>query len=189
MTDQPKRDVCKRPGYEIKSGTTDPDGKKTDLSMFTDNGQGFHYSKDTGSKLDLCFGTSYDLCGADITTEGQPGKVIRAENGNIHIEAMNGEVVIKAKSIRLVAQDGSGEITLVSGKQVAVNSPLQNFKGTISNMVMSSTADTAALAVGTRGEIQNSSTSGSSDTEGSLLTQLLKLSEKFKAWLANCTGG
>lgn len=186
MTNQPKRHIDKKPGYETKSGTTDPDNKKTDLAMFTDNGQGFHYSKENGMKLDLCFGTSYELCGADITTDGIPGKVIRAENGNINIEAMNGEVVIKAKSIRLVAQDGSGEITLVSAKQVAINSPIQNFKGTVSNTVMTSTADTAALAAGVRGEIQQTSSSGDADNEGSILTQLLRISEKFRAWISAC---
>lgn len=187
MTDQPKEYYSKKPGFVEKSGTTDSAGKKIDYCIFTDHGQGFEYTQE-GNKYDVTHKTSYDLSGGDITSN-QPAKVIKAQNGSIHIEALNGEVVIKAKSIRLVAQDGSGEITLTSAKHFAVNSPIQNFKGSISNMVMSNSADTAALAVGTRGEIQNSSTSGSSDTEGSLLTQLLKLSEKFKDWLSKCTGG
>lgn len=177
----------KKPGFTIKSGTTDAAGKQIDFCIFTDNGQGFEYTVE-GNKFDRCDKTSYELCGSDVQ-ESEPAKVIRATNGNIHIEALNGEVVIKAKNIRLVAQDGSGEVTITSAKHFSVNAPVQNFKGSISNNVMSNSASTGALAVDTRGEIQNSATSGSEDNEGSILTQLLKISQKFKDWISKCTGG
>ena len=85
--------------------------------------------------------------------------------------------------------DGSGEVTINSAKNFSVQSPIQNYRGTYSNTVMTSQTNIAALAVGTRGEVQNSSTSGSEDTEGSLLTQLLKLSQQFKDWISACVGG
>lgn len=177
----------KKPGFCIKSGTTDAAGKKVDFAIFTDNAQGFEYTKD-GVKLDKCNKTSYEICGID-GNEKEPAKIIRAENGNIIFDAPNGEIIIRAKNIRIVAQDGSGEVTITSAKHFAVNAPLQNFKGTSSNTVMSNSASTGALAVDSRGEIQNSATSGSEDSEGSLLTQLLKISQKFKDWISKCTGG
>jgi hypothetical protein len=177
----------KRPGFVIKSGTPDASGKSVDFSIVTDLGQGFEYTQE-GNKFDRCDKTSYELCGTD-SQETEPAKIIRAVNGNIHIEALNGEVVIKAKSIRLVAQDGSGEVTITSAKHFAVNAPIQNFKGSMSNTVMSNSVSSGALSVDSRGEIQNSATSGSEDTEGSLLTQLLKISQKFKNWISKCTGG
>jgi len=187
MTDQPKEFYDKKPGYVVKSGTTDAAGKPIDYAVYTDYGQGFQYTQE-GNKFDHCWKTSYELCGEDVQ-ENEPAKIIRADNGNILIEALNGEVVIRAKNIRLVAQDGSGEVTITSAKHFSVNAPVQNFKGSVSNTVMSNSVSTGALAVDSRGEIQNSATSGSEDTEGSLLTQLLKISQKFKDWISKCTGG
>lgn len=177
----------KKPGFCIKSGTTDAAGKKVDFAIFTDNGQGFEYTQE-GVKFDKCNKTSYELCGIDAG-EKEPAKIIKASNGNIILDAPNGEIIIRAKNIRIVAQDGSGEVTITSAKHFSVNAPLQNFKGTSSNTVMSNSASTGALAVDSRGEIQNSATSGSEDCEGSLLTQLLKISQKFKEWISKCTGG
>lgn len=187
MTEQPKEFYDKKPGYIVKSGTPDMCGAQIDFAIFTDLGQGFEYTQE-GNKYDICDKTSYELCGSD-TQENEPAKVIRAINGNIVLDAPNGEIIIRAKSIRIVAQDGSGEVTITSAKHFAVNAPIQNFKGSISNNVMSNSASTGALAVDSRGEIQNSATSGSEDTEGSLLTQLLKISQKFKNWISKCTGG
>lgn len=187
MTDQPKEYYDKKPGFVIKSGTVDAADKKIDFAIFTDNGQGFEYTQE-GNKLDKCNKTSYEICGIDVN-EKEPAKIIRAENGNIILDAQNGEIIIRAKNIRIVAQDGSGEVTITSAKQFSVNAPIQNFKGSTSNTVMSNSVSSGALAVDSRGEIQNSATSGSEDTEGSLLTQLLKISQKFKDWISKCTGG
>lgn len=188
MSDQSNKEYYeKKPGFVVKSGTTDAADKKIDYGVFTDLGQGFEYTQE-GNKYDRCDKTSYELVGSDVP-ETQPAKVIRALNGNIHLEALNGEVVIVAKNIRLVALDGSGEVTITSAKHFAVNAPIQNFKGATSNTVMSNSVSSGALAVDSRGEIQNSATSGSEDCEGSLLTQLLKISQKFKDWISKCTGG
>lgn len=187
MTENPKEYYEKKPGYEVKSGTVDAAGKKIDYAVFTDNGQGFEYTQE-GNKFDTCDKTSMEVCG-NQTKEQEPAKVIFAENGNIQLEAPNGEIVLKARSIRIVAMDGSGEVTINSAKNFSVQSPVQNYRGTYSNTVMTSQTNIAALAVGTRGEVQNSATSGSEDTEGSLLTQLLKLSQQFKDWISSCVGG
>ena len=50
---------------------------------------------------------------------GNPAKVIRAKNGDIHIDAMNGDIVLKGANIRLQATDSMGEVTVNAGKQVA----------------------------------------------------------------------
>jgi len=188
MTDQPKEYYQKYPGFEVKSGTIDAAGKKVDYAVFTDSGQGFEYTVE-GNYFQNCDKTSYELCGKEITDAAQPAKVIRASNGNINIEAPGGEVIIKAQSIRLVAEDGSGEVTIQSNKQVAITAPVQNFKGSVSNQVMSNSASIGAQAVDTTGNIQNSQSSGADDTEGSILTKLLKINEKFNKFLKACLGG
>lgn len=188
MTDQPKEYYKKYPGFEIKSGTPDAAGNKIDFAVFTDNGQGFEYTVE-GNKFDTCDKTSYELCGADLTDDKQPAKVIKASNGNINIEAPGGEVIIRAKSIRLIAQDGQGEVTITSLKQFNVTSPVQTYKGAVSNAVLSNSFSVGAQVVESSANIQNSASSGADDTESSILNKLLKINDKFKKFLKACLGG
>lgn len=188
MTDQPKEYYQKYPGFEVKSGTPDAAGEKIDYAVFTDNGQGFEYTVE-GNYYERCDKTSYELCGGEITDDKQPAKVIRASNGNINIEAPGGEVIIRAKSIRLIAQDGQGEVTITSLKQFNVTSPVQTYKGAVSNAVLSNSFSVGAQAVDTTGNVQNTSSSGGDDTESSILNKLLKINDKFKTFLKACLGG
>jgi hypothetical protein len=188
MTEQPKEYSRKYPGFEVKSGTPDAAGKKIDYAVFTDNGQGFEYTVE-GNYYERCDKTSYELCGAEITDEKQPAKVIKASNGNINIEAPGGEVIIRAKSIRLVAEDGQGEITLTALKAAAITAPVQTFKGANSNTVMTNSLSLGAQVVESSGNIQNSANSGADDTESSILNKLLKINDKFKKFLKACLGG
>ena len=53
----------------------------------------------------------------------EPAKVIYARNGDIHFEAPNGQITLKAKNIRLVSQDGNGEVTIQAGKTIEIDGP------------------------------------------------------------------
>lgn len=182
MPEQPKEYYEKKPGYIIKSGTEDAVGRIIDYAMFTDNGQGFEYTTD-GQYMQHCNKTSYELCGVD-GKDKEPAKIIRAKKGDIIIEAMDGDIILRGKNIRVVALDGTGEVTVVSGKHFAVNAPVQSFKGSNSNTVMSNSASIGAQATDTTGNIQNSQTSGAEDSEGSVLTRLLNIAKKFEKWLS-----
>lgn len=181
MAEQPKEYYDKKPGFVVKSGTPDAFGRETDYAMFTDHGQGFQFTTD-GEHQQLCNGTSYEISGVD-GVEGKPAKVIRAVRGNIHIEALDGDIILKGRNIRIVALDGAGEVTVVSGKHFSVNAPVQSMRGSNSNTVMSNSASVGAQATDTTGNMQNSQTSGAEDSEGSLLTRLLNIAKKFQKWL------
>lgn len=181
MSEQPKEYYEKKPGFVVKSGTESFDGKVTDYAVFTDHGQGFQFTTD-GEHRQQCNKTSYELCGVD-GQNGKPAKVIRAKRGDIIIEAMDGDIVIRGKNIRFVALDGSGEITATSGKHFSVNAPVQSFKGSNSNVVMSNSASIGAQSTDTTGNMQNSQTSGSEECEGSILTRLLSIARKFQSFL------
>lgn len=178
MTDQPKEYYEKKPGFVVKSGTEDLTGKITDYAVFTDYGQGFQFTTD-GQHKQQCKKTSYELCGID-GKDGEPAKVIRGLKGDIIIEAVDGDIVLKGKNIRIVALDGSGEVTVVSGKHFSVNAPVQSLKGSNSNTVMSNSASVGAQATDTTGNMQVTQTSGAEESEGSLLSQLLGLLKKFQ---------
>jgi len=181
MPEQPKEYYEKKPGFIVKSGVEDFAGKIIDYAVFTDNGQGFEYTTD-GQYMQQCMKTSYEASGFDCK-DGEPAKIIRAKKGDIIIEAMDGDIILKGKNIRIVALDGTGEVTVVSGKHFAVNAPVQSFKGSNSNTVMSNSVSTGAQATDTTGNMQNSQTSGAEDTEGSILTRLLNIAKKFQKFL------
>lgn len=178
MADSPKKEyVDKKPGFVTKSGTEDYVGKTIDYAVFTDNGQGFSFTTD-GEHKQQCRKTSYELCGLD-GEKGEPAKVIRAKKGNIVIEAMDGDIVIRANNIRLVGLDGNSEVTITSGKHFSVNAPIQSHKGTVANTVMSNSLSIGAQAVDTNGNIQNASNNGAEEGQSSILSRILGVVKKF----------
>jgi len=172
--------------FEEISGSKDFTGNTIEYAITTDSSQGFQYTGN-GNKFDACFGTSYEVCGENLQKDGQPGKVIRAINGNIVIEAMGGDIVLIGNNIRLKARDGSGEITLVANSQVHTQAPIVNQKGTVSNSLMTNSTSIAANAVDTAGGIQNTSGTLTDVTQGTFLGGLIKVLQKFKKWL-ECGG-
>lgn len=186
MSEQPNEYNAKFPGgFSVKSGVPDPVGNKIEYSVTTDSSQGFQYGAN-GNKFDVSLGTSYEICGEKVQ-ENEPGKVIRALNGNIVIEAIDGEIVLRGNSIRLVAKDGSGEITLVANSQIQSSAPIVNEKGTISNSLMSNSKSVAAQAVDTAGGIVLTSGTLTDAEQGSFLGKIMKVLQKFKKWL-ECGG-
>lgn len=181
MTDQPKEYYEKRPGFEIKSGVPDGAGRTIDYSVITDKTQGFQYSTD-GTKFDLTNKTSYELCGEDCQPK-EPAKIIRAKNGDIIIEAMSGEIVLRGKNIRIEAIDGKGEVTVTSTSQIALNSPIQSFKSTNSNSVSTNNHTVAGNVVEDTAGVVKSSSVATDATQGSFLGSLMKVIQKFKKWL------
>lgn len=181
MTDQPKEYYDKKPGFVIKSGTKDAAGKTTDFAIFTDNAQGFQYTTD-GIKLDACNKTSYEICGKDAKDK-EPAKIVRAVKGDIIIEALSGDIILRGMNIRIEAKDGVGEVTINSVKQVSINSPIVNVKGSNVNTVASNSASIAAQAVDTVGNIQNTQAATVDIGQASILGKLLGILTKFKKFL------
>lgn len=184
MTEQPKEYYEKRPGFEIKSGVPDGAGRTIDYSIITDNAQGVQYSTD-GTKFDLTNGTSYEACGENCQPN-EPAKIIRARNGNIIIEAMAGDIILRARNIRIEAIDATGEVTVTSAKQIALTSPIQSFKSTNSNAVATNNHTVAGNVVEDTAGMVKTSSVATDETQGSFLGSLMKVIQKFKKWL-ECT--
>lgn len=183
MAEQPSKEYYeKKPGFVVKSGTKqDVTDKIIDYCVYTDHGQGFEFTTD-GNHTQIANKTSYDISGID-GTDKVPAKVIRAKKGDIIIEAMDGDIILRGKNIRIVALDGAGEVTVVSGKHFSVNAPVNSIKGGISNTVMSNSSSIAAQATDTTGNMQNSQNSGVEESQSSILSQLLGIVKKFKTFL------
>jgi hypothetical protein len=186
MTDQPKEFYDKKPGFVVKSGVEEKISKKViDYAVITDIGQGFMYTQD-GNKYDTCDQVAYDLSGCDKSKpipDGQPARIIRTESGDIVIEAMSGDIIIRGKNIRIESMDGSGEVTITSPKQVAVSAPINTIKGTQTTVygsknvdVSGQSVDTAAGLIPTRGSLVDL-------LQGFSLGKIFTVFNKFKKFL------
>lgn len=187
MTDQPKEFYDKKPGFVIKSGTThSATGKKIDYGVVTDLGQGFIYTQD-GNKYDNCDQVSYDIAGCDKQKpipEGQPAKIIRTESGNIIIEAMSGDIIIRGKHVRIESTDGNGEVTINSAKQVSVAAPIASIKGTNTTIYGSKSVDVAGQAVDTAAGLIPTRGSLADLLAGTFLGKILGILTKFQKFLS-----
>ena len=177
MSEQPKEYLDKKPGFVIKSGIKDAAKNTVDFSIITDNGQGFEYRVD-GVKLDHCNAQSYEECGRDVKT-GTPAKIIRAKRGDIVIEALDGDIILRGNNIRIQAKDGNGEVTINSVKQIALNSPLVNTKTGNLNAMASNSASIGAQTVDVVGNLQVTTAAATDIIQGSFLSKLMGILTKF----------
>ena len=110
-------------GFRVESGTSTPELGKIDYAVTTDNNQGLIFCQN-GNLLIRNKASSLELCGTHLTDDTTPAKTIDAANGDIHIRAKNGTIILEAANIRLVGVDcKDGEITLQASKQVNMSAP------------------------------------------------------------------
>lgn len=176
------------PGHRVESGTTCGPHGKIDYSVTTDNNQGFIYYED-GSLLTFNKGTSLELCGTNLTDNKSPAKTIDAANGDIHIRAKNGTIILEAANIRLVGVDGQGgEITIQASKTVHMDAPTLGGQGTNITFAAAQEAHlvgTAAANLAASGK--NSCTSGVDTDSSSIMGQIMAAITKFKEfWNSLC---
>ena len=127
-------------GYRVQAGT-EIGGKKCSYSVITDEATGFTYYQD-GDKSDIVLKSSVEVCGV-IAQEKVPAKVIEAKNGDIEFLAPNGQITLKAKSIRIMGEAGDGEVTIQAGKVVEMDAPASRVKGTNIDITATNSASTA----------------------------------------------
>lgn len=186
MAEQPKEFYCKVQGFEFKSGVDDGSGRIIDWQVGTDKIQGIKFCTD-GTHFQLNYGTSYEICGQDVGTD-EPAKIIRAKNGDIHIDAMNGDIILKGANIRLQATDSVGEVTINAGKQISSRAAIVSTHGTKVNIMGTSDVNVGGAAVETNAKIVNSQSQATDEKQASFLGQLMSAIKKFKELLA-CAAG
>lgn len=180
MTDQPKEWWQQGFGFKEQSGTY-INGKEVGYALITDEHTGYSYYKN-GDKLDIALGTSLEVCGRQVK-EKEPAKIIYARNGDIHFEAVNGQIVIKARSIRLVAEDYDGEVTIQAGKVVELDGPTSRVKGTNIDIAAKNNASIMGQYVESAAGVQQSSSSLTDLTQGSFIGQILNALGSLKKFL------
>jgi hypothetical protein len=168
-------------GFRVESGTSTPELGKIDYCIATDNNQGLIFCQN-GDLLTRNKASSHELCGTHLTDDTTPAKTIDAANGDIHIRAKNGTIILEAANIRLVGVDGKGgEITLQASKQVHMDAPTVGAQGTNITLAASQSSSIAgggSVEVTASGQVTTSS--GTDTDSSSFLGQILQAIKKFK---------
>ena len=178
--------IDQKPGIRIESGTSCKAQGKVDYSVSTDNNQGIVFYQN-GNLMIRNKATSMELCGEKLTDNKTPAKTIDAANGDIHIRAKNGTIILEAANIRLVGVDGKGgEITLQASKQVNMDAPIVGGQGTnitLAGSQSSSIAGGASAELTASGQVTTSS--GVDADSSSFLGQILQAIKRFKNFFSS----
>lgn len=157
-----------------------------DYGITTDGGNATLMQQD-GTRVENTPKTSFEYVGDKVQSE-EPAKIIYAKNGNIHLEATNGDIILKAKNIRIVAEDGSGEITINSTKIIDIRAPY--IKENATNITVTAAGNIESLSGTISGSAQIQNTSGSSTDllQGSFLGQIFSGLQGLKKFFKDCLG-
>lgn len=167
-------------GYRIEGGFTEA-GKEISYSMITDEGTGFRYYK-TGDYWNINDRSSVERCGIRLNDK-EVAKLIQADNGDIEIRAPGGQITLMAKNIRIVAEDGDGEITLQAGKILEADAPTSRVKGTNVDITAVSGAQVLGSYADMTAGVQQSSSSLTDITQGSFVGAVLNVLGNIKKYL------
>lgn len=172
-------------GHRVESKTSCASQGKVDYAVTTDNDQGFIFYEN-GNYIIRNKATSMELCGESITDDKTPAKTIDAANGDIHIRALNGTIILEAANIRLVGVDGKeGEITIQASKTVHLNAPTVGAQGTNITLAASQSASVAGSTTDITGHAQVTTSSGADKDSSSLLGKILDAIKKFKKFFSS----
>ena len=162
------------------------DGKKIDYGVTTDSGNSTLMLTD-GNKVDVTPKTSLECVGERVQ-DNEPAKTIQATNGNIQLEAKNGDIILKAKNIRIVAEDGSGEVTINSTKIISINAPYIKENATNITMTASGNVETFGNNIASSAQILNDAGSSVDMVQGSLLGKAFSGLKGLKKFFKDCFG-
>jgi len=184
MTEQIRQDLEVHKNFKIYGGVeSETYGKTIEWGVATNGGPTNDVQSiflcDDGDKIETTPRTSMEVVGAKCSDK-EPAKIIYAKNGDIEIRAPGGQITLVAKNIRIVAEDGSGEITLKSNKIIQTDSPVTKVVGTNVDILGTSQVSTMGEFVESAGGSQASSGTITDLTKGSFIGGILKALTKFE---------
>jgi len=172
-------------GFRIESGTSCSAQGKIDYSVTTDNNQGLVFYQN-GNLIIRNKASSHELCGTHLTDDITPAKTIDAANGDIHIRALNGTIILEAANIRLVGVDGKeGEITIQASKQVHMDAPTIGGQGTNISFAGANKTQVAGTSLDLATSTKAACASGVDTDSSSIMGQILKAIKDFKKFFSS----
>ena len=172
-------------GFRVESGTSTPELGKIDYAVTTDNNQGLILCQN-GNLLIRNKASSLELCGEKLTDDTTPAKTIDAANGDIHIRAKNGTIILEAANIRLVGVDGKGgEITIQASKICNIDAPTVSGQGTNISFAGANKTQIAGTSLDLATSTKAACASGVDTDSSSIMGQILKAIKDFKEFFAS----
>ena len=176
-----------KPGFRVTSGIVLTDGElknhTTDYSVYTDEYQGIAWYKNGLQRL-VVNGCSYETVGVGQNGEqknDQYAKIICAAQGNILIEAQDGDIIFKGRNVRTFATD---ELTLVSDDKMKIDCSILHLTGTNTNILGTQRLSMAANFVETEGGASVESGTNTDAIKCGFLGMIMKGITRFKKFLA-----
>ena len=170
--------------YRFECGTKSFANGNVEICLSTPTQQGINMYKN--GNCDFCInGTLKEVSGFNV--KSGHARIIEAVNGDIHILAENGSIILEARNIRLKGVDGvEGEITLQASKNCTINAPTVSAQGTNISLAASSktqiaSASGTSVVSGTLVSID----SGIHADSSSVMGKILKALEDFKKFFSS----
>jgi len=159
------------------------------FSLLTDNNSGLEFFEN-GNSIFITDKTSTEVVGRKLPPASDiPAKMIHALNGDIVLDARQGDIVLRGLNIRIEGTDGlGGEVTINSSGIVQITAPTTRIQGEYCTMSASSCASLGAGALETHGEVSNEATSGSDFIRSSFFGKILSAIKRFKKFFESVCG-
>ena len=130
--------VMRRPGFNIESKCITQDHGIAEFIVSTDQNQGIQFYEKGNAKM-LANKSVEIVAGKQNKDKNSFAITLDAKSGNILIQALDGELILEGGSVKIIATDDDGDVTIRSGKTLSMNAPEINAKGTKTNI--SATSD------------------------------------------------
>ena len=160
------------------------------FSLITESNTGIKFYS-TGDSIFTTDNTSSEVVGRNIPPNSDiPAKIIHALNGDIVLDARQGDIVLRGMNIRIEGTDGlGGEITINSSKTVQIGAPNIKLQSD-GNITMTSASSISAGGGFTEshGEITNEQTTGTDFLQASFFGKILSAIKKFKEFFNSICG-
>jgi hypothetical protein len=160
------------------------------FSLLNEDNTGISFFRN-GDSLFITNNTSTEVVGLKVPPNSDiPAKIIHAVNGDIVLDAKQGDIVLRGMNIRIEGVDGSGgEITINSSKTIQMDAP--NVKVQSQGNITMSAASSFSAAGGSNmihGEITNEQTTGTDFLQSSFFGKILSAIKRFKDFFNSICG-
>jgi len=130
--------VMRRPGFNIESKCITQDHGIAEFIVSTDQNQGIQFYEKGNAKM-LANKSVEIVAGKQNKDKNSFAITLDAKSGNILIQALDGELILEGGSVKIIATDDDGDVSINSPKTLSMNAPEVNLKGTKTNV--SATSD------------------------------------------------
>jgi hypothetical protein len=174
------------PGFRIEAGTDSAKNGKIDVACTTDKGQGIIIYQNGNCDF-VVDKSSKEVVGSKINDDKSPAKIIDAKNGDIHLRALNGTIILEAKNIRIVGIDGmEGEVTIQGSKIVKMSAPNVEVQSSGAATIAAAQAvnisgSTTDISANTQTTISSGIDAASSSILGKVITAIKKFKNFFNS--------